>query len=57
MEDDYPSALVDYLKKAGHDVEEVNSNFAGNVQVILVREDGLLSAGADPRKASGADGY
>jgi gamma-glutamyltranspeptidase len=57
VESGYPPALVDYLRKAGHNVESVDTDFVGNVQVILVREDGLLSAGADPRKGSGADGY
>ncbi len=53
----FSSTLIDSLKTLGYKINEENSRVIGKVEVILVRKDGTLEGGADPRGDDRAVGY
>ena len=46
---------MDQLKSMGHEMRQ--RGYIGRVDAILVRPDGSLEGGADPRGDDTADGY
>jgi gamma-glutamyltranspeptidase/glutathione hydrolase len=54
LEDRAPAAWAEAIRTAGYDVSDVGpwSRLMGGVNAIQRRADGLLMAGADPRRAS-----
>ncbi len=56
VEDGYSEAVKAALTEKGHDVQRSGTAIGGS-QAILLREDGVLEAGSDPRKDGCAVGY
>ncbi|MEM8538440.1 MAG: gamma-glutamyltransferase, partial [Pseudomonadota bacterium] len=56
VEDGYSDAVKAALTELGHDVQRPGTAIGGS-QAILLRDDGVLEGGSDPRKDGCALGY
>jgi gamma-glutamyltranspeptidase len=59
LEDRFQPALVDALRKAGHEVEIIPaySDLAGHAGAVVLHPDGLIESASDPRSDGAAISY